>query len=45
MIEAHLVEGLGHKWPGGCSCSRLGDPLGPDATAGSWDFFIAHPML
>ncbi|MFD1939480.1 MULTISPECIES: extracellular catalytic domain type 1 short-chain-length polyhydroxyalkanoate depolymerase [Nonomuraea] len=44
VIEAYFVEGLAHKWSGGCSCSRFGDPLGPDATRISWDFFTAHPM-
>ncbi|MET9343084.1 extracellular catalytic domain type 1 short-chain-length polyhydroxyalkanoate depolymerase [Nonomuraea sp. NPDC004354] len=43
VIEAYFVEGMGHRWPSGCTCSRYGDPLGPDASRISWDFFMAHP--
>jgi len=44
LIEQYLIDGAGHSYPGGCSCSLYGDPTGPDATGLSWDFFLAHPM-
>lgn len=43
LIEKYLIDGAGHVYPGGCSCSLYGDPSGPDATGLSWDFFLAHP--
>lgn len=43
LMEKYLIEGAGHQWPGGCSCSIYGDPSGPDASALLWDFFVAHP--
>jgi poly(hydroxyalkanoate) depolymerase family esterase len=44
LIEQYMIDGAGHVYPGGCSCSRYGDPAGPDATGISWDFFLAHAM-
>ncbi|MBY8870364.1 PHB depolymerase family esterase [Micromonospora sp. PLK6-60] len=43
LIEKYLIDGAGHVYPGGCSCSLYGDPTGPDASGLSWDFFLAHP--
>jgi poly(hydroxyalkanoate) depolymerase family esterase len=43
LIEQYMVDRAGHTYPGGCACSLYGDPSGPDATAISWDFFLAHP--
>jgi poly(hydroxyalkanoate) depolymerase family esterase len=43
LIEQYMIDGAGHVYPGGCSCSLYGDPSGPDATAITWDFFLAHP--
>ncbi|MFJ6198524.1 alpha/beta hydrolase family esterase [Micromonospora sp. NPDC092111] len=43
LIEQYLIDGAGHVYPGGCSCSLYGDPSGPDASGLSWDFFLAHP--
>jgi poly(hydroxyalkanoate) depolymerase family esterase len=44
LIEQYMIDGAGHAYPGGCSCSLYGDPSGPDATGITWDFFLAHPM-
>jgi poly(hydroxyalkanoate) depolymerase family esterase len=43
LIEQYMIDGAGHVYPGGCSCSLYGDPSGPDASGLSWDFFLAHP--
>jgi poly(hydroxyalkanoate) depolymerase family esterase len=43
LIEQYMIDGAGHTYPGGCSCSLYGDPSGPDATGITWDFFLAHP--
>jgi poly(hydroxyalkanoate) depolymerase family esterase len=43
LIEQYMIDGAGHVYPGGCSCSLYGDPSGPDATGITWDFFLAHP--
>jgi poly(hydroxyalkanoate) depolymerase family esterase len=43
LIEKYMINGAGHVYPGGCSCSLYGDPSGPDATGLSWAFFAAHP--
>jgi poly(hydroxyalkanoate) depolymerase family esterase len=43
LIEQYLIDGAGHVYPGGCACSLYGDPAGPDASAITWDFFLAHP--
>jgi poly(hydroxyalkanoate) depolymerase family esterase len=44
LIEQYMIDGAGHVYPGGCSCSLYGDPSGPDATTLTWDFLLAHPM-
>jgi poly(3-hydroxybutyrate) depolymerase len=43
LIEQYMIDGAGHAYPGGCSCSLYSDPAGPDATGITWDFFLAHP--
>jgi poly(hydroxyalkanoate) depolymerase family esterase len=43
LVERWLVAGLAHAYPGGPPNSRDADPRGPDATAGAWRFFLAHP--
>jgi poly(hydroxyalkanoate) depolymerase family esterase len=43
LIEQIMIDGAGHVYPGGCSCSLYGDPTGPDASGMSWTFFLAHP--
>jgi len=42
-IELYMIDGAGHAYPGGCTCSLYGDPSGPDATGISWTFFLSHP--
>ncbi|GAA0970574.1 hypothetical protein GCM10009555_019680 [Acrocarpospora macrocephala] len=44
IVDQYMINGAGHSYPGGCSCSLYGDPAGPDATGISWDYFLAHPM-
>jgi poly(hydroxyalkanoate) depolymerase family esterase len=43
LIDQYMIDGAGHMYPGGCSCSLYGDPSGPNATGITWDFFLAHP--
>lgn len=43
VLELYMIDGAGHSYPGGCSCSLYGDPSGPDASGITWDFFLAHP--
>jgi poly(hydroxyalkanoate) depolymerase family esterase len=43
LVERWLVAGLGHAYPGGSPGRRYTDARGPDATAGAWRFFRAHP--
>lgn len=43
IIDHYMIDGAGHQYPGGCTCSLYGDPAGPDASNLSWDFFLAHP--
>jgi poly(hydroxyalkanoate) depolymerase family esterase len=41
LIERWVINGMMHEYPG------PGDPIGPglpDATAGAWSFFAAHPF-
>ena len=45
LLEQWLIKGTGHAWPGGASGVAFSDPAGPDAAAGSYAFFSAHPML
>jgi poly(hydroxyalkanoate) depolymerase family esterase len=44
LIEQYMIDGAGHAYPGGCSCSLYGDPSGPDASGITWEFFLAHPQ-
>ncbi|HEV7650463.1 MAG TPA: PHB depolymerase family esterase [Actinophytocola sp.] len=43
LIEQYMIDGAGHAYPGGCSCSLYGDPAGPDASTITRDFFLANP--
>jgi poly(hydroxyalkanoate) depolymerase family esterase len=42
LIDYYVVHGAGHAWPGGPASSSYTDPMGPGATAISYDFFLAH---
>ncbi|MCU1277829.1 MAG: phaZ1 [bacterium] len=42
LIEYYVIHGAGHAWPGGPASATFTDPTGPDATALSYDFFLAH---
>ncbi|SDJ45662.1 extracellular catalytic domain type 1 short-chain-length polyhydroxyalkanoate depolymerase [Streptomyces indicus] len=42
LIEKYVVEGLGHKWPGGSGPNA--DPLGPDMSVLLWDFFAKQRL-
>ncbi|MFC3996722.1 alpha/beta hydrolase family esterase [Nocardiopsis sediminis] len=44
VVEAHVVDGLGHAWPGPHGAGVYTDHAGPDATALVWDFAQRHPM-
>lgn len=42
-VQAYVVHGMGHGWPGGAAVG-LGDPRPPiNATDTLWAFFTAHP--
>jgi poly(hydroxyalkanoate) depolymerase family esterase len=42
LVESFVIHGAGHAWPGGPASASWTDPLGPDATSISYDFFLAH---
>jgi poly(hydroxyalkanoate) depolymerase family esterase len=44
FIEAYLVEGLGHAWPGPSGEGRFTDHAGPDASTIAWDFAKRHSI-
>ena len=44
LVEAYLVDGMGHAWPGPNGRGLYADRLGPDASAIIWDFARRHPM-
>lgn len=44
VVEAHLVDGMGHAWPGPAGVGTYTDRAGPDAAALAWDFARRHPM-
>jgi poly(hydroxyalkanoate) depolymerase family esterase len=43
VMEKYLVSGMPHAYSGGSASEQFTDPAGPDATALSYDFFLAHP--
>lgn len=43
LVDYYVVHGAGHAWPGGPASATFTDPMGPDATTISYDFFLAHP--
>ena len=45
LIDDYVVHGAGHAWPGGPASASFTDPTGPDATAMSYGFFLAHAEL
>jgi poly(hydroxyalkanoate) depolymerase family esterase len=44
VVESWFVHGLGHAYPDGNTEANWTDPLGPDITTASYEFFTAHPM-
>ncbi|MTK03409.1 PHB depolymerase family esterase [Micromonospora sp. CP22] len=44
LVEAYLVQGMGHAWPGPNGEGRYTDRAGPDASEIVWDFAVRHPM-
>ena len=44
VVEAVLIEGLGHAWSGGSSAGTYADPQGPSASEAIADFFARHPL-
>lgn len=43
VVEAYVVEDLGHAWPGPAGHGLFTDRAGPDASAIVWDFARRHP--
>ena len=44
VVELWSIHGLGHAYPGGDVNGSFTDPIGPDATRVSFDFFMSHPL-
>ncbi|MGH2806079.1 MAG: extracellular catalytic domain type 1 short-chain-length polyhydroxyalkanoate depolymerase [Actinomycetota bacterium] len=44
LVEFWSIHGLGHAYPGGDPEGSFTDPLGPDVTTSTFEFFMAHPM-
>lgn len=44
VVEMWSIHGLGHAYPGGDVNGSFTDPIGPDATQASVDFFMSHPI-
>lgn len=45
LVEMWSIHGLGHAYPGGDPAGSFVDPLGPDITRASFDFFMSHPLI
>lgn len=44
VLEFYVVHGMEHAHPAAPGDGPYTDPLGPDVTAKSYDFFAAHPL-
>lgn len=44
LVDFWLVHGLEHAYPGGDPAGDFTDPLGPNITQATYDFFMEHPM-
>jgi poly(hydroxyalkanoate) depolymerase family esterase len=44
LVELWLIHGMEHAQPHAPSGGPYTDPLGPDITAASYEFFLRHPM-
>jgi poly(hydroxyalkanoate) depolymerase family esterase len=44
LVEFWTIHGLGHAYAGGDPAGSFTDPLGPNVTQNTYDFFMAHPM-
>jgi poly(hydroxyalkanoate) depolymerase family esterase len=44
LLEAWMVSGMGHAWPGGTGGLPYADSKGPDATSEIYRFLSEHPM-
>jgi poly(hydroxyalkanoate) depolymerase family esterase len=44
LVEFWSIHGLGHAYPGGDPEGSFTDPLGPDVTTATFEFFMEHPM-
>ena len=42
LEQRYLIHGMGHAYSGGSTAGSYTDPKGPDATAITYDFFLAH---
>lgn len=45
IVEAYLVRGMGHAWPGPLGDGSYTDHAGPDASALVWEFAKRHPLI
>ncbi|HUQ39374.1 MAG TPA: PHB depolymerase family esterase [Acidimicrobiales bacterium] len=44
VVQSWVIHGLGHDYPGGDPRGSFTDPIGPDVTAGAWDYFDLHRL-
>ena len=44
LIDFWTIHGLEHAYPDAPTTATFSDPLGPDITTATYDFFMAHPM-
>ena len=42
-VEVHVVDGMGHAWPGAQAGALSAPDTGVHATELIWEFFAAHP--
>ena len=43
VVEALVIHGANHAYPGGDPKGTFVDPVGPDLAHAMYDFFAAHP--
>lgn len=44
VVDFWIVQGLSHDYPAGDPAATFTDPIGPDITTASYDFFLRHTL-